>query len=243
MSTKKGIERHHDTGRVHQLVIPYQEGVTPDNNYDLLHKAISSVFMFAKNGIQLYSMDYHIYMGDIHAHYPHGVEGIINPFTLFVDKNIPSTIDLRPKMVGEKRVDLDDFSVDNLCQKAIELLHFEIEQNKDEESIPVWNEISFRGMTVPIPSSYAQDNFIPLVYKSWTDHYPIEHQGDVVLAHGPLKLGAPYPPIFIDLGQVGGILTLDIYMRWSYFWDEAFEGYHLIQNYIKELKKEGWVEE
>jgi hypothetical protein len=242
MNSKKGIERHHDTGRVHQLVIPYQEGVTPDNDYDLLYKAISSAFLFAKNGIQFYSMDYYISMGTVLCPFPYTTDGITNPFTLFVDKNIPSVIDLRPERVGEKRVDLDDFSVDNLCQKALELLNSEIEQNENEELIPVWGEIYFRGMTIPFPASYAEDGSIPLIYGSWTERYPIKQDGDFVLAHGPLEIRAPYPPIRIGIQHDGGVFTLNIYTRWSYFWDETFEGYHLIQDYIKELKKEGWVE-
>ena len=243
MSAKKGIERHHDWGPVHRLVIPYEEVVTPEDNYRFLHKAISAVFLFAKQGIQLYSMDFHIYMGDIYALYPHGTEEITKPFTVFVDKNIPAAIDLQPEMVGEQRIELDDFSVDNLCQKAIELLNFEIEQNQDEELIPIWNDIFFRAMTVPIPISYAQDDFIPLEYKSSGDRYPIERAGEFALAHGPHKRILPYPPIRIEVGHSAGELTLDIYMRWSYFWDEAFEGYHFLQNYMDELKKEGWVEE
>ena len=243
MNSKKGIARHHDWGKQHQLVIINEELTTLDDIRSTLHKAISSVFLFAKNGIQLYSMNYHISMGTAQYPSPYTREGITNPCTLFVDKNIPSVIDLRPEMVGEKRVDIDDFSVDNLYQKAIDLLNFEMEQNQNEELTPVWEEIYFIGMTIPIPASYAQDDFIPLEYKTWGDRYPVQQDGDFVLAHGPLKLGAPYPPIRIQVAYDDGELTLDIYTRWSYFWDEEFEGYHLIQDYIKELKKEGWVEE
>lgn len=146
--------------------------------------------------------------------------------------------------MGSTHEEIDDFNVDNLEKRVVEIVEEATDLTISKIELFEWMSFSFRSVSMPISMENIEPNVRLMYGDNPTCTYPILMKDGKNYFAGPIERQSELDsPMDLLVEADEGELQLQLNLKWSYFTEEGEEGYIRIQKYLEILRQRGWEQQ